>query len=221
MKMLNKIEFEKQTKRRLNERPIEYAFVFKKMAEIYPHAILDVGTGMTALPRVMRGCGPVVTAVDNIRDYWPNGMFNPYYYVVDDDIKNTKLNMMFDFITCVSTLEHIKEFNAAVHNMVSLLKPEGCLILTFPYCETQYIPNVYELPGSTHGHGLPFVTQAFSRRELEKWVRDYGIKILDQEYWNCWSGDYWTVGTQIIPPKKVKSGDPHQLSCILLQKQRI
>lgn len=72
-------EFKRQELGRLNERPIEYGFVFNRMAELYPKRILDVGTGTTAVPSVMRTCGPIVTASDNVRDYWPHGMFNRHY----------------------------------------------------------------------------------------------------------------------------------------------
>jgi hypothetical protein len=42
--------------------------------------------------------------------------------------------------------------------------------------------------------------------------------IVDQEYWQFWDGDYWTVGNQIIPPRKVTAAEKHQHTCILLQK---
>ncbi|CAB5159687.1 hypothetical protein D3OALGA1CA_4965 [Olavius algarvensis associated proteobacterium Delta 3] len=92
-------EFRLQDFSRFNERPVEYAFVLKKIGEIYPLTILDVGTGTTALPHLMRNCGCLVTATDNKRDYWPNGMHNRHYHVIDDDITATRLSDTFDFIT--------------------------------------------------------------------------------------------------------------------------
>ena len=65
-------EFESQTFTRLNERPIEFSFIFRKLGETYPRTVLDVGTGTTALPHLMRNCGFLVTATDNVRDYWPS-----------------------------------------------------------------------------------------------------------------------------------------------------
>jgi hypothetical protein len=41
-----------------------------------------------------------------------------------------------------------------------------------------------------------------------------------QEYWQCWDGDFWTVGEQIIPPRRVGPLDKHQLACVLLGKRR-
>lgn len=215
---LYKNEYYSQTPKRLNERPVEYAFVFKIISKIYPLTILDVGTGLTALPRIIRGCGFVVSAIDNIKDYWPDGMANRYYFVQNDDITNTRIKKKFDLLTCISVLEHIENFNDAIKNMVSLLNDGGYIILSFPYCENKYIKNVYELPGSTYGQKAPYITQSFSRHEINTWVKEHNLIILEQEYWRFWSGEHWTVGKQIIPPILTNEKEPHQISCILLQK---
>ncbi|MFZ1081976.1 MAG: class I SAM-dependent methyltransferase [Candidatus Kryptoniota bacterium] len=211
-------EFELQTFIRFNERPIEFGFVFRKLGEIYPRTILDVGTGTTALPHLMRNCGCLVTATDNVRDYWSFGMANRHYHVIDDDITATRLTATFDLITCISVIEHIPNPDIAFKNIFSLLKPNGHLILTCPYNERNYVRNVYDLPGSSYGKGAPFITQSYSRSELERWLRDNKGTICDQEYWQFWEGDYWTVGNQIIPPKKVTAADRHQLTCIDIRK---
>lgn len=212
-------EYESQRFTRFNERPVEFGFVFRKIGEIYPKKVLDVGTGTTALPHLMSNCGCLVTAVDNVRDYWPAGMLNRHYHVIDDDITKTHLQETFDFITCISVLEHIHDFNAAVRSMFALLNPNGHLVLSFPYNESGYVKNVFQLPGSSYGQHLPYITQSFSRNEIDNWVREHGAAVIDQEYWRFWDGDHWTVGNQVIPPKKVRSDERHQLACILLQKK--
>ena len=213
-----KLEFKLQKFTRFNERPIEYGFVFRKLAQIYPCKVLDVGTGTTALPRLIRNCGCHVTAIDNIKDYWPSGMFNRFYYVMNDDITNSKIVDKFDLITCVSVIEHIEQHYAAVRGMINLLKPGGYLILTCPYTEQKYVRNVYDLPGSNSGKNIPFICQSYSRIELNKWLEGTNCKIVEQEYWQLWDGDYWTVGKQVIPPLKVDLVDKHQLTCVLIQK---
>ena len=165
-------EFEQQSLSRFNERPVEFSFVFRQIARIYPVKVLDVGTGTTALPHLIRNCGLHVTAIDNVKDYWPTGMLNRHYHVIDDDINATKLNETFDLITCVSVLEHIKHHDAAVHNMLKHLNPKGCLVVTCPYTESNYIRNVYELPGSSYGQDAPYIAQSYSRKELNKWCSD-------------------------------------------------
>lgn len=211
-------EFELQSFERFNERPVELGFLFVKLRELYPRTVLDVGTGTTALPHLMRNCGFLVTASDNVRDYWPSGMLNRHYHVVDDDITDTRLSGKFDLITCISVLEHIRKPDDAMRNMFSLLAPGGHLILTFPYNERNYVENVYELPGSSYGQGAQFITQSYSRTELDRWLRDNHAKVLDQEYWQFWAGDHWTVGEQIIPPRRVTAEDKHQLTCVLIRK---
>lgn len=211
-------EFESQAFTRFNERPVEFAFVFRKLGEIYPRTILDVGTGTTALPHLLRNCGCLVTATDNVRDYWPSGMLNRHYYVINDDITATRLSHTFDLITCISVLEHVQKSADAMRNMFSLLKPKGHLILTFPYNEWSYVRNVYELPGSSYGKGAPYITQSYSRSELKQWIEENNATIIDQEYWQFWEGDHWTVGKQLIPPRSVTPDKKHQLTCILIQK---
>lgn len=213
-----KREFEHQTFLRFNERPVEFGFVFRKLAEIYPRGILDIGAGTTALPHMMRNCGFLVTATDNVRDYWPSGMINRHYHVIDDDISDTRLSGPFDLITCISVLEHIRKADDAVRNMFSLVKAKGHLILTFPYTDKRYVENVYELPGSSYGKGVPYITQSYSRSELVRWLEENRGTILAQEYWQFWEGDHWTVGKQLIPPKRVTSEDKHQLTCVLIRK---
>ena len=218
LKRICRQEFESQAFARFNERPIEFCFVFRKLGEIYPRTILDVGTGTTALPHLMRNTGCLVTATDNVRDYWPSGMINRHYHVIDDDITETRLSATFDLITCISVLEHIQNPDSAIRNMFSLLKANGHLILTCPYNERSYVRNVYELPGSSYGKGAPYITQSYSRGELERWVRESSSTIVEQEYWQFWEGEHWTVGNQIIPPKKVTASDRHQLTCVHIRK---
>lgn len=212
-------EFDAQEFTRFNERPVEFAFVFRMMAETYPKKVLDVGTGTTALPHLMRNCGALVSASDNVRDYWEEGMLNRHYHVLDDDITDTRIADRFDLVTCISVLEHIEKSDDAVRNMLSLLSHGGRLILTFPYNERSYVRNVYELPGSSYGRGAPYITQSYSRAELDRWLAENDAEIVEQEFWRFWDGEHWTVGRQIIPPERVGPEDPHQLSCVCIRRK--
>ena len=212
-------EFENQSFKRFNERAVEFSFVFKHLAQICPKKVLDVGTGTTALPHLIRNCGNLVHAVDNVKDYWPAGMVNRHYHVISDDITASKLDEKFDLITCISVLEHIKQSDAAVKNMFDLLNPNGFLLITFPYCEQKYVEDVYQLEGSTYGKGRAYVCQAYSRNNIDGWLKASNGTIIEQEYWKFWDGDFWTVGNQIIPPVKTNSEGKHQITCLLMQKK--
>jgi 2-polyprenyl-3-methyl-5-hydroxy-6-metoxy-1,4-benzoquinol methylase len=211
-------EYKKQKFTGINERSIELQFVFKCLSQKWPKTVLDVGTGATALPHLIRNCGFLVTAIDNIRDYWPFGLINRHYYVINDDITKTHLKDTFDFITCVSVLEHIRDHRGAIRSMFKLLKPGGHLVLTFPYNEHRYIEHVYSLPDSLVKIKYPFITQAYSRNEVNEWLSDSSGKILEQEYWQFFSGEYWTCGKRICPPIQVDKNVKHQISCLLIQK---
>ena len=110
---------------RHNERAAEYAFVFRQVNAVAPQTVLDVGTGTTALPALLDICGCVVTAIDNVRDYWTAGMVNRHWYVIDDDIQETSQVGPFDMVTCISVLEHINDHGTTVRNMMRLLRPGG------------------------------------------------------------------------------------------------
>lgn len=219
IKRICRIEYETQYLGRLNERPVEISFVFKHLSRIYPRKILDVGTGTTALPSLMKNCGFHVTAIDNVKDYWPSGMLNRHFHIIDDDITETRLKEKFDLITCISVLEHITKYKEAVRNMFSLVHNGGHIVFTFPYTERNYIGNVYALPNSSYDKQLAYICQSFSRKELDSWLRDYGGIIVDQEYWQFWDGKFWTEGVHIIPPRRVGADEEHQISCVLVKKQ--
>ena len=218
--LICKLEFSRQSFEGFNERPVEFGFVFRCIQSLYPKKVLDVGTGTTALPSLIRNCGCLVTAIDNIKDYWSSGMSNRHYYVLNDDItaQNTRVEGKFDLITCVSVLEHIEKHDDAISNMFNLLNPDGHLILTFPYSESQFVKNVYDLVGSNaYGRNVPYTCQSFSRNELSRWIKNKG-EIVEQEYWQFWDGDYWSIGNKLIPPFRTESSKRHQLSCVLIRK---
>lgn len=212
-------EYKSQIFSRFNERAIEFSFLFAAIAKYYPKRVLDVGTGTTALPHLIRNSGPLVTAIDNIKDYWAEDIVNRHYHVINDDITQTKILDLFDLVTCISVLEHVQEFDKAVKSMSSLLARNGLLVLTFPYNEGRYVENVYKLKGSSYGQTAKYVTQSYSREQVDHWLSTFGLEILNQEYWECWTGDYWTVGQQIIPPVKVSRDKKHHLTCLLLRKK--
>ena len=167
-------EYEAQRFTRFNERPVEFEFVFRKLAHLYPRHILDIGTGTTALPHLLSNCGFLVTAIDNVKDYWPEGMTNRHYHVIDDDITQTRLNTTYECIICLSVIEHIVKPDDAIRNMFKLLTPNGHMILTFPYSEQRYVQNVYELPGSSYGQRAPYMCQSYSRVDLNRWMIENG-----------------------------------------------
>ncbi len=218
--MINDREYFSQ-KVLLNERTVEYRFVFDQLAKTDTKRVLDVGTGATALPALIRQCGYEVTAIDNIRDFWPTGMFNRYYKVLDQDILNPNLEGFFDLITCISVLEHVHSFEAALREMIRLMNPKGLLVLTFPYCERQYVENVYLRPESdAYEKGIPYMCHIFSRKEISHWLEAFNLDIVIQEYWQFCTGPFWSEGKPLFPPRPAGINDPHQITCLSLKKKQ-
>ncbi len=213
-----KNEYLRQKFKRINERAIEYNFVFKCLTQLSPKYILDVGTGTSSLPSLMRTCGYLVTAIDNISEYWNEKIFNRHYYVINDDIRNTKLKKTFDFITCISVLEHIDDAHRAMTNLFNLVKENGYIVLTFPYNENKYVKNVYKLPNAGYGQNWPWICKIYSRKEIKNWLGLFKGKIIEQEYWKVFTGKLWTFGENIYPPEKVSKAELHHLTCLLIQK---
>lgn len=137
---------------------------------------------------------------------------------MNDDITNTKTKEKFQFATCISVLEHIPNHREAIINIHKLLEKEGYLILTFPYNETDYHENIYKHPKASHGQNASFVTQVFSRNEINDWLTVTSFKIIDQEYYKVFTGEFWAMGERIVPCLQTNDMATHHLTCILLQK---
>jgi SAM-dependent methyltransferase len=219
LRAINRSEARQQTFRRLNERPIEYGFVFRHLGRLCPRSVLDVGTGTTALPALLRICGCTVTASDNVSDYWPTGMFNRHWHIEDDDVTRTHLPGGHDLVTCISVLEHIPAQRAAVRAMFRLLAPGGHLLLTCPYTDADYVENVYALPGARAEYrDEPYICRSYSRVQLEEWLADSGASIVAQEFWRIETGRAHALGEWRFPALQVGREELHQLTCLLLRK---
>jgi len=186
------------------ERAIEYSFAFEVLMEYKKKNILDVGSGKSAFPALLKNCGFNVTAIDKVGDYYKGikGEINYHFNVIKDDICNlSKEYNLFDAITCISVLEHIDKPVLAVKSMASLLKPDGILILTFPFTIYEYISNVYDLPDSDElSSKFQYKAQSFTEKNLTEWGKQFGLKEIKRVYIRGWNGRYWRCGDRIAFP---------------------
>ena len=214
---LLKIE-QKKGPSKINERATEYSFSFKHIQRLCTGKLLDIGPGKSSWPHILWNCGFQVMAIDKIDGYW-NSFFNRHYKIVIDDITDPKTTEKFQFVTCLSVLEHIPDHRLAMINMHKLLEKDGYLILTFPYNENEYHENIYKHPQAGYGQDANFITQIYSRNEVNEWLKDTSFEIIDQEYYQVFTGALWTLGERIAPCIKTSNIDLHHLTCILLQKK--
>lgn len=204
---------ERQSFRRTNERPVEYSFTFSWLNHLQPRTVLDVGTGQSALPALIRTCGFVVTAVDNVRDYWPAGLINRHWLVEDHDVRVATSTVQYDVVLCISVLEHIRETAAAVRGLYAYTRPGGHVILTTPFGAKGH-PNVYELEGS-YGARNSYPCRQHSPADLAEWLA-CGFELVHAEYWRAFESDMWSVGPFVSPLVQVP--EPAQLGCFVMRR---
>ena len=203
-----------------NERAIEYRFLFDCLVRTGAKTVLDVGTGDTALPHLLRTSGYHVTAIDKVDDFWSTGMINRHWHIFKDDICHPMVKGPFDLVACISVIEHISDHHAALRAMIKLVAPDGHLVLTTPYNEQRAVPNVYAEPGSAYGQDAPYICRSSSRRVLTEWLDVTNTEIVIQEYWRCWTGLFWAQGERHLVPEQVTADEAHQLTCLLLRRKR-
>ena len=211
MDFVTRREAARQQFKRVNERPVEYRFVFEWLNRLQPRTVLDVGTGTTALPALMRSCGFLVDAMDNVRDYWPSGMTNRHWRVRHDDITAPQTTVRYDVVTCVSVLEHIADQIAAVRGLRALTNPAGHVLLTTPFGAVGH-SNVFTLPQSA-GSRNPYICRQHTQADLEEWLH-VGFALKHIEYWRGFTSPYCSVGELVRPLQQV--GHPEHFACIVL-----
>lgn len=209
-------EWSRRGRRRVNERPVEYAFAMSCLAELCPTKVLDVGTGITAWPQLLANCGFSVTAIDEKGSYWGRQPSNRHHYVLRDDITSPRLRDEFDATTCLSVLEHIEAHEAAVHGLRLLLRAGGHAIVSVPYNEQRFVDNVYALDGVSYGTDAPYICRVYSRAELTGWLTQ-GFELVRQEYYAIFTGGLWAFGERLRSPLKTSAAEPHHLTCLLLR----
>lgn len=201
-----------------NERPVEYAYALGWLWRNDVKTVLDVGTGVSSWAHLLAGCYFRVTAIDRIKGYWRGGYFNRHFRVVNDDITNPAIKERFDAITCLSVLEHIVDHRAAMKGMFKLLNPGGHLVLSFPYNENRYVENAYSLADAGYGQDKPYICQVFSRKEINEWVAENSGRIVDQQYYRVFEGEFWACGCRLYPCVQVERQERCHLTCLIIQK---
>lgn len=205
---------------KVNERVVEYAFALGCMAKIYPASVLDVGSGESAWSQMLAYCCFEVTDIDNAPGFrlrrvaaQKGKKYKLKQSITGDITKFASSSVKYDFVCCISTLEHIDAFGLAVEKMFSALKPGGHLVLTIPYHFTDCFWNVYDIVKPERVAGI---CHQFNQRCVDTWLLDHRATLIDEKYYKVFSGQYWRAGDR-LQPVEVHRGEA-QLACLLLKK---
>lgn len=111
----------------------EYAYALLYSQHQYPCNILDVGSAETLFPFVLSYYRYNVTTLDIDFTNFREEQGRKYDITaltgdLRDDIQ--ELHEQFEFITCLSVIEHIDDDTKAVLNLAKYLKPGGILFLS-------------------------------------------------------------------------------------------
>lgn len=143
------------TRRWLHETRMKW--IARKLQALSRHggssAVLEVGTGSGVyIPMLARLFDRVVVVeteplfLRNAREV-ARGLTN--VVVVGDDITSPHLeDGDFDVVLCSEVIEHIREYDKALHNIRRFLKPEGHLVLSLPqrFSVVEVVTRVAFLP---------------------------------------------------------------------------
>jgi len=133
----------------IDGRLIEYGYTLGVLSKMTPGVALDVGCVAlhNCVPAALAFAGWQVYGIDTRRDW---GFHHPSFKFIQGDIRTCDLlSESFDAITCISTLEHVgvayyggvenaRGDIVATQKIIKLLKRNGLLIVTAPYCESYF-----------------------------------------------------------------------------------
>ena len=198
------------------ERFYEYAYVVEKLRGVSGSSILDVGSAFTTLPSVLAAMGHAVTCLD-LREWkmsWPG------VQTVKGDLLQLDAPLpfgVFDYITCVSTIEHLglsdryggrESVDGDFEGMCALrdhLKSNGRMLLTVPVGKPAVVYPAHRVYDSSR----------FSRLISE-------FHLLDERYFRRESTTFYLCSreeaylTEPIDAKKLSS---YSIICCLLEKE--
>lgn len=99
--------------------------------------------------------------------------------IISDITQIPEPDASFEAILCVEVLEHVPYPISALRELSRLLKPQGVLIVTAPFCSlTHYAPYFYQT--------------GYSRYFYEYWLERLGFEIVDMQ----WNGNYFDYLSQ-------------------------
>lgn len=196
----------------LDSRIIEYPFVLRKLTQLLPGKVLDVGCtdGGNFVAPTLAYLGWQVYGVDN-REF---RFEHPNFHFLQEDIRHSSFpDNFFDVAYAVSTLEHIgiagrygvREEDPegdlrAVMETERLLRPGGTLVITVPYGQAAIV--------------RPF-NRVYDRARLQRLIGAWLVK--DEAYWLLNDQGRW----QMVSEELAAKTEPCGVAVAMLELQTI
>jgi len=177
-------------------------WVYEMLRPYIGHDILEVGSGIGNMTRYFVGHGRV-TATDIspfcLRELRRTYARNDSVHVQTLDISRNSYpeKELYDTIICLNVLEHIEDDVAALHNMRSLLKPGGRLLLYVPAN-----PRLYCEIDRGVGHYRRYLLE-----DLTSKLKKSGFHVSHSRYHNILGAIGWWINGKVLGKKAIGAVD--------------
>jgi len=177
-------------------------WVYEMLRPYIGHDILEVGSGIGNMTRYFVGHGRV-TATD-ISPFCLRELRRTY--AQNDTVRVQALDIsrnsypekeLYDTIICLNVLEHIEDDVAALHNMRSLLKPGGRLLLYVPAN-----PRLYCDIDRGVGHYRRYLLE-----DLTSKLKRSGFRVPHSRYHNILGAIGWWINGKVLGKKTIGAVD--------------
>jgi len=138
--------------------------------------IIDIGcgTGHLADELVKRYYNVTVTDTLDLALKMTKEKVGKKAHVLKDNIRDTHIDTKFDTVICSEVLEHLKDDERVISNLIKLTKIGGCIIITVPAHKW-----LFGLHDKRLGH-----LRRYTKRELvDKFIENY-VRLEKIRYWN-------------------------------------
>ncbi len=195
--------FEPETK---GVRAWEYGLLLKLLenTNLIGKTILDAGTGASLLPDYLATLGAKVFSLDKDKSMEPRTKSSAVKYVVGDMTKLDYSDGYFDFVICISALEHVGSFKnskQALSELTRVTKKSGLVYLTTDvYLKNQTTDNWPLSPPHS-------IKDAYSESDFNQLFGQFlnwpslKKKLLSSHTFSNYRGRFFTTVAIISPPK--------------------
>jgi len=170
----------------------------RRIAEVFPDLagmrLLEVGCGRGHLLRLMQDAGANASGVDLNPQAIAQGEANAMAVASASSLPFP--DAYFDALVSVHAIEHLPDLDAALAEMVRVVRPGGRLLLIYP---AEPIQGIWAVPTAVILHRNPFKArqvhcQKLSPKRLRARLADLPVTVNDERF--AWRG--WPQYTSVL-----------------------